>query len=269
MTIDRYHYQILGRTDFEKKIDDFTLKLSNPVYLRDVFIYTITELNKAKENAPIDQNDLEIPLLPGESLPPPLTKPKDRVQVRLPDVSDVLGQSKYQTNHVAPPPVYNYGNDIGVSDVLGQGKYQTNHVVTPPVYSNGNNTGGYVNPKQLNQLIYKGENVQLYEGGKYAGISFAVDGRGEITLMIPDGQSGSYKNIKYGLIRPMYARNAQLTDGSARLPLYFDINPKNKSMIVYAPQQPYTPQNVKIIPVLEVPLLVNGEPGNFTRFAVV
>jgi hypothetical protein len=55
-------YEKMSNVEFSETLDEFTLNLSNPQYLKKVFNYTLMEINKSARDVPtVDQDDINIP----------------------------------------------------------------------------------------------------------------------------------------------------------------------------------------------------------------
>jgi hypothetical protein len=125
------------------KLDEFTLKLSDPVYLQKVFIFTIMELNKSVQNAPIDESDFSFPI----SL-----KTQTQPRVPLPVQPDVAGNNIPGKGKVHLP---------NVIDVSGQAM---------PVQN------GFI------PLSFQGRFIQISQKGVVNALYYSVDAAGNITL---------------------------------------------------------------------------------------
>jgi hypothetical protein len=140
---DREQYKKFSSADFHVKLDEFTLKLSDPVYLQKVFIFTIMELNKSVQNAPIDESDFSFPI----SL-----KTQTQPRVPLPVQPDVAGNNIPGKGKVHLP---------NVIDVSGQAM---------PVQN------GFI------PLSFQGRFIQISQKGVVNALYYSVDAAGNITL---------------------------------------------------------------------------------------
>ena len=275
---DSMQYQRMKDPSFQKKLDDFTLSLTDPEYLRKVFLFVIAQINRSTQNAAVDQDDMKIPLQKGLFLPqsrPPVPSPPapapvpvllpQQIPVRpltpipppLPRPASLPGGGAI--NPSGMPPFRPGGSSLpGTMNPAWQPLVPPQVPNPPgpspgqPIY-NGNVSGNHLIPFPL---MFDGYIIQLFNGREFLEIFYTIDRNGVVSLKVPNHSSGRFDSISdITLIRELHAEG-KLMFTSRSEELYFNINPDNNTLVVYtmkaAVVPPYSkkPTRFDVVPLV-------------------
>jgi hypothetical protein len=208
--INPSQYQKFKNPDFHKKLDDFTLKLSNSDYLQKVFIYTIMELNKSMQGSPIDKDDLKFPA----SL-------KQEVITSMPKNPQPGQINDFKAINPRLPSLPESTTDLNPRSKMDGNKFGDLKPIQPPSMSG------------FNRLTFQRRFIQMKVDNVICDLYYSIDKLGHIILVARGSTTNSSKYINFTNKAQMFSDGLIALDED-RNQLFFYIYDHDKSIKVYS-----------------------------------